>query len=168
MTSYFFFFFFFFFLQVSQIKYNWVRSSLNPWSKSNSTHCPVLRIPQSSSTAGTSPSDCLVSYPGHSLGGGLTPLQRCSRCILQPLLTRQLVEWVWERINMYSMNVRLLEVKKWKRIREYGENKNKNKSAVWIIERFYDLSLYIYFSFHLLLDFIKMFIVVLSTLVSPS
>ena len=29
----------------------------------------VLRIPQSSSTAGTSPSDCLVSYPGHSLVG---------------------------------------------------------------------------------------------------
>ena len=29
----------------------------------------VLRIPQSSSTAGTSPSDCLVSYPGHSLRG---------------------------------------------------------------------------------------------------
>ena len=28
----------------------------------------VLRIPQSSSIAGTSPSDCLVSYPGHSLG----------------------------------------------------------------------------------------------------
>ena len=28
----------------------------------------VLRIPQSSSNAGTSPSDCLVSYPGHSLG----------------------------------------------------------------------------------------------------
>ena len=33
----------------------------------------VLRIPQSSSTAGTSPSDCLVSYPGHSLGGGSSP-----------------------------------------------------------------------------------------------
>ena len=45
----------------------------------------VLRIPQSSNTAGTSPSDCLVLYPGHSLGwGGLTPLQRCSQCILQP------------------------------------------------------------------------------------
>ena len=29
----------------------------------------VLRIPQSSSTAGTSPLDCLVSYAGHSLGG---------------------------------------------------------------------------------------------------
>ena len=33
----------------------------------------VLRIPQSSSTAGTSPSDCLVLYPGHSLGGGSYP-----------------------------------------------------------------------------------------------
>ena len=28
----------------------------------------VLRIHQSSSIAGTSPSDCLVSYPGHSWG----------------------------------------------------------------------------------------------------
>ena len=34
----------------------------------------VLCIPQSSSITGTSPSDCLVSYPGLSLGGGLTPL----------------------------------------------------------------------------------------------
>ena len=33
----------------------------------------VLCIPQSSSTAGTSPSDCLVSYPGHSFGGGSYP-----------------------------------------------------------------------------------------------
>ena len=30
-------------------------------------------IPQSSSTAGTSTLDCLVSYPGHSLGGGSYP-----------------------------------------------------------------------------------------------
>ena len=35
----------------------------------------VLCIPQSSSAAVTSPSDCLVSYPGHSLGGVL-PLCR--------------------------------------------------------------------------------------------
>ena len=28
----------------------------------------VLRIPQSSSITGVSPSNCLVSYPGHSLG----------------------------------------------------------------------------------------------------
>ena len=49
----------------------------------------VLRIPQSPSIAGTSPSD-LVSYPRHSLwGGGLTPLQRCSQCILQPQPTGQ-------------------------------------------------------------------------------
>ena len=43
----------------------------------------ALRIPQSSSITETSPSDGLVSYPGHSLGGILTPLQSCSRCILQ-------------------------------------------------------------------------------------
>ena len=36
-----------------------------------------------------SPSDCLVSYRGRSLRGGLTPLQRCSQCILQPQLTGQ-------------------------------------------------------------------------------
>ena len=30
----------------------------------------VLRIPQSSIIAGTSPIDCLVSYPGQSLRGG--------------------------------------------------------------------------------------------------
>ena len=29
----------------------------------------VLRIPQSPTITGTSPSDCLVLYPGHSLGG---------------------------------------------------------------------------------------------------
>ena len=33
----------------------------------------VLCIPQSSSTAGTSPSDCLVPYPGHSLWRGSYP-----------------------------------------------------------------------------------------------
>ena len=35
----------------------------------------VLHIPQSSSTTEASPSDCLVSYPGHLLGGVL-PLCR--------------------------------------------------------------------------------------------
>ena len=40
----------------------------------------VLHIPQSSSNAGASQLDCLVSYPGYSLGG-LTILQRCGRCI---------------------------------------------------------------------------------------
>ena len=34
----------------------------------------VLYIPQSSSITGTSPSDGLVSHPGHLFRGGLTPL----------------------------------------------------------------------------------------------
>ena len=50
----------------------------------------VPRILQSSSIAGTSPSDFLVSYPGHSLGGGV--LQRYSQCILQPQLAGQYTE----------------------------------------------------------------------------
>ena len=33
----------------------------------------VIRIPQSPSITGTSPSDCLVSYPGHSWRGGSYP-----------------------------------------------------------------------------------------------
>ena len=49
----------------------------------------VLRIPQKASIAGTSPSDYLVPYTGHSLGGGLTPLQRSSWCILSPQSTGQ-------------------------------------------------------------------------------
>ena len=47
----------------------------------------VLRIPQSSSITGTSPSDCLVSLD--SDWRGLTPLQRYSRYILQPQPTGQ-------------------------------------------------------------------------------
>ena len=43
----------------------------------------VLRIPQRPNITGASPLYCLVSYPGHALGG-VIPLQRCSQCILQP------------------------------------------------------------------------------------
>ena len=46
----------------------------------------LLSIPQSS-WAVTSPSDGLMSYSGHSLGVGLTPLPRFSRRILQLQLT---------------------------------------------------------------------------------
>ena len=46
----------------------------------------LLRIPQSSHITGASPSDSLMSYPGHSLRV-LTCLQRCIWCILQPQLT---------------------------------------------------------------------------------
>ena len=45
----------------------------------------MLRIPQNTSITGTALSDCLVSYLRRSFGGGgFTPLQMCSRCILQP------------------------------------------------------------------------------------
>ena len=53
----------------------------------------VLCIPQSSSITAASPSDCLVSYPGHLLGGDLTLLQRRSRCILQPQPNGQVALW---------------------------------------------------------------------------
>ena len=49
----------------------------------------VFHIPESSNISETTPSDCLVSYPGHSWGGTLTFLQRGSRCILQPQPTGQ-------------------------------------------------------------------------------
>ncbi len=42
----------------------------------------VIHIPQSSSITGALSSDCLVSYPGHSLGESF-PLQRCHWYILQ-------------------------------------------------------------------------------------
>ena len=51
----------------------------------------VLHISQGPSITGTSPSDCFVSYPGHTLGC-FTSLQRCSQCILQPQSTGQLKE----------------------------------------------------------------------------
>ena len=49
-----------------------------PWSDGNER---ILRIPKSSNITEASPSDCLVSYPGHLLGRSLTPLQSSSRCI---------------------------------------------------------------------------------------
>ena len=41
----------------------------------------VLRIHEISILTGTSPSDCLVSY--QDTRGSLTPLQRCTQCILR-------------------------------------------------------------------------------------
>ena len=49
----------------------------------------VLRIPLSSSVTGTSLSDCLVTYPGHSLGGCPTHIQSNSWGTLQPQPTGQ-------------------------------------------------------------------------------
>ena len=63
----------------------------------------VLHILQSSSITGTSPSDCLVPYSGHSWGG-LTPLQKCSRCILQPQPTEQYTE-----LNIKSFSFQIIQ-----------------------------------------------------------
>ena len=48
----------------------------------------LLRIPQSSSTAGTSSSDCLVSYLGHSFGGGSYPSAE-----VQPVYSTAPADW---------------------------------------------------------------------------
>ena len=50
----------------------------------------VLRIPEISRITEASLSDCLVSYPGHSLRG-LNSLQRSIQCILQSQSTEPLV-----------------------------------------------------------------------------
>ena len=55
----------------------------------------VLCIPQIYNITETSLSDYLVSYPGQSLGRGLTSLQRCSRCILLPQPTGRALECVF-------------------------------------------------------------------------
>ena len=48
----------------------------------------VLHIPQSSSTTGASPSDCLISYPGHSLAGGVLPSAK-----MQPIFSTTSANW---------------------------------------------------------------------------
>ena len=55
--------------------------------------------PQYSRITGKSPSDCLVSNSGHSLGWGLTLLDRSSRCILQPQLTGQYIQVLFQTIH---------------------------------------------------------------------
>ena len=65
----------------------------------------VIYIPQSSSITGTSSSDCLVSYPGHSLvGWGLTPLRSYNWWILQLQLTGQSILNVFFEVLMLTLN----------------------------------------------------------------
>ena len=56
----------------------------------------VLHIPQSSSITGTSPSDCLVSYPGHLLG------KEGSCPSAEVLLVYSTAPANWATINMVS------------------------------------------------------------------
>ena len=70
----------------------------------------VFHIPQSSSITEASPSDCLVSYPGYTLGGGLTPLQRCSRRILQPKLAGRRLDFIKVIDGKFSQVSRSLSI----------------------------------------------------------
>ena len=45
-------------------------TTLGPSGPGSDSNEGMLHIPQSSSITGTSSSDCLVSYPGHSFGSG--------------------------------------------------------------------------------------------------
>ena len=57
----------------------------------------VLCIPQNSSITGASQSDCLMSYQDIRWWVGLSPQQRCSRCILRPQLNGMSVicDWIY-------------------------------------------------------------------------
>ena len=61
----------------------------------------VLCIPQSPSITGTSPSDCLVSYQGHSLGGGSYPSAE-----VQSVYSTAPADWASMYVCMYMLNLR--------------------------------------------------------------
>ena len=100
----------------------------------------ILCIPQSSSITGTSPSDCLVSYPGHSLGRGLTPLQKSSQCILQPQPTGQINYLYLNVIFYFYLSLFFFKNKKrkkmtlitWYSSKTLSALKPMNLKAMWI------------------------------------
>ena len=53
----------------------------------------VLCIPQSSSITGTSPSDCSVSYPGHSLRGSYHSVEKQSMYFTAPVGWVIVLDW---------------------------------------------------------------------------
>ena len=57
----------------------------------------VLRIPQSSSITGTSSSDCLVSYLGHSLRVGVLSYAAGQACKRVKYLEHVLPEKHWQK-----------------------------------------------------------------------
>ena len=59
----------------------------------------VLRIPQSSRIAGMSPSECLVSYPGHSFGGSYPSAEKQSVYSTAP------ADWAMNYLN-YRLRLR--------------------------------------------------------------
>ena len=63
----------------------------------------MLRIPQSSSITGTSPSDCLLSYPGYSFVGGVLPLCRDAVGVFYCLsrLGKLIVGFFWDDFKFH-------------------------------------------------------------------
>ena len=59
----------------------------------------VIRIPQSPSITGTSPSDSFVSYPGHSMRGGSYPSEE-----VQSVYSTALADWA----NQFMVQVLVL------------------------------------------------------------
>ena len=79
----------------------------------------VLRIPQSFSITGTSPSDCLMSYLGHSLGEGSIPsaevqsvystaLADWSKCVYKYEWCNCDRRWKWTRRHVFKSWTRLI------------------------------------------------------------
>ena len=64
----------------------------------------VLRIPQSPSITGTSPADCLVSYPGHSWWGSYLSAE------VQPVYSTAPADWAifCLRISSYCVAGRVI------------------------------------------------------------
>ena len=63
----------------------------------------VLRISQSSSIAGTSPSDCLVSYPGHSLGGSYPSAE------VQSVYSTAPADWAIHRVKCQTVLFQIIQ-----------------------------------------------------------
>ena len=84
----------------------------------------VLQIPQSSSITGTSPSDCLVSYPGHSLGGGFS-----SSAEVQSVYSTISADWARYRVNIKTVLFQMIQFSISTQFR--GQNSFILSNSVW-------------------------------------
>ena len=79
----------------------------------------VFHIPQSSSITGTSPSDCLVSYPGDSLGRVLPLCRGTVSVFYRPSqLGNFWLEWLDIDVNFSSLSTYLMA---YKRVSKVGD-----------------------------------------------
>ena len=63
----------------------------------------VFRVPQSSSITGSSPSDCLVSYTGHSLGGSYSSAEVKSVYSAAP------ADWAIHRVKCQTVLFQIIQ-----------------------------------------------------------